>query len=328
MASPYIGRKNPDRLARARWNDYNGRRIYLVTFNAVGGVSPFSSVVAATPGQVATARCELTEIGAIINAEIDNLKSHFPFVSVITSCVMPDHVHLLVFVKEKTDKTLGQIIASLKANCFKAALASDGILRQTIEANGLFQKGFNDGIVYRRGQLENFRRYVDDNPRRYLIRKTHPEYFSRVGNISIDGVPHAFYGNFLLLRRHMISAVRVSRSYSQIELQERQREWEETIGSGGALVSPFISVPEKAVRQNAIERGANIIQLTTNGLPERFKPTGRDFDLCAEGRLLIIAPAAYTTREPRLSRARCLRLNDLASSIAAQSAHLSLRLNR
>ncbi len=33
-----------------------------------------------------------------------------------------------------------------------------------------------------------------------------------------------------------------------------------------------------------------MIKLTAKGFGERFKPQGRDFDLCAEGRLLLLSP--------------------------------------
>lgn len=323
MPSPYLSRKHPDLLARASWHDYTGRSIYLVTFNVANGIPPFSSIEATD--QNGTAVCHLSNIGETIEHQISHITDFYPFVSVISHCVMPDHIHLLVFVKEKTKISLGQIIGSLKGNCSKAAMTAFPELAQKIKDTGLFSKGFNDRILQRNGQLDNFRRYIEDNPRRYLIRKSHPEYFNRVNMVAINGQEYAFYGNFLLLRHCVISAVRISRSFSPAELQAKHSEWNEVARSGGVLVSPFISVAERIVRDKACENGAKIIHLVTNGLPERYKPSGREFVLCAQGRLLIIAPVHHNTRKENLTRAQCLRLTELAELIAAQGARMALR---
>ncbi len=323
MPSPYLSRKHPDLLARASWHDYTGRSIYLVTFNAANGIPPFSSIEATD--QNGTAVCHLSNLGETIEHQISHITDFYPFVSVISHCVMPDHIHLLVFVKEKTKISLGQIIGSLKGNCSKAAMTAFPELAQMIKDKGLFRKGFNDKIVVRQGQLAAFRRYVEENPRRHLLRATHPEYFNRLNKVVINNQEYAFYGNFLLLRHCVISSVRISRSFSPAELQAKYREWGEVARTGGVLISPFISAAERAVRDRACEKGAKIIHLVTNGLPERYKPSGREFELCSEGRLLIIAPAHHNTRKENLTRAQCLHLNTLAELIAAQGATLALR---
>lgn len=325
MASPFLTRKRPDYLARAAWHDYSDRCIYLVTFNAAPGIPAFSTIEAESQTNNLSAVCRLSRLGEIINSEIRNLPSYFPHISVLRHCVMPDHVHLVIFVRFKTDTTLGQIIASLKGNCSKAAIARYPDLAVSTENNGLFRKGFNDKIVLKDSQLKTFIRYVEDNPRRYHIRKSNPQYFCRVNRILINEVEYACYGNFLLLRHCLISAVRISRRFTPAELKARRMEWDEVIRSGGVLVSPFISAAEKEIRNRACESRAKIILLTSNGFPDRYKPAGREFELCAEGRLLIIAPTRYTTRERDLSRAECLRLNALAELIAAQGAALILR---
>lgn len=312
MRSYLPSRRHPDYLLRATWHDYRSRCIYLVTFNKKKWVESFSKVVGRD--------VELTEAGAIVERVIFNLPERFPQVSVIRHCVMPDHVHLVVFVREPMEHPLGYVIGKLKAACSRLYWDVFGVERE-----GIFEEGFNDKIVRKQGQLERFIGYVEDNPLRLYVRRGRPEYFSRCRCVMLDGEEHSVYGNFMLLRSPVMSAVRVSSKFSPEELADRQREWEETIRCGGTLVSPFISNAEKEVRDRGVAAGASLIRIVNNGLPERYKPSGEEFNLCAEGRLLIIAPAAHRSRSETVRRDECLAMNALAEKIAAGAPELVLR---
>lgn len=91
------------------------------------------------------------------------------------------------------------------------------------------------------------------------------------------------------------------------------------------LSPPFISQKEKAVREAGLRAGASIIHLLDNGFPPRYKPSGRDFGLCCEGRLLEIAPVEYSSQKKPLRRETALALNDLAMAIAALPAGEALK---
>lgn len=69
----------------------------------------------------------------------------------------------------------------------------------------------------------------------------------------------------------------------------------------------------KALRREVEAIGGDIILITHEAFPERFKPAKHDFDLCSAGRLLIVALG----RPPAtpLSREICLAMNALASDI-------------
>ena len=49
---------------------------------------------------------------------------------------------------------------------------------------------------------------------------------------------------------------------------------------------------------------------------EHYKPAGRLFDLCSQGRLLELSVAGAFPRFARLDRAACLRLNEVAGDVA------------
>ncbi len=83
------------------------------------------------------------------------------------------------------------------------------------------------------------------------------------------------------------------------------------------LIGAFISDSEKEVRDRAIECGAKVIQIQWYGFEDRKKPSGRFFDLCGAGRLLIIAVHPYITRQAQIRRDQCLAMNKIASMICA-----------
>lgn len=325
MPSPYLSRKNPDFLARASWNDYYGRRIYMVTITAAKGAPRFSRIEGNIGPQGAEARAVPTPVGEIIASRVSALQVRYPFADILSSVVMPDHIHFVIFVKEKTNIDLGHIVGSLKQLSDKEIQKAFPDLPVLRESGSVFTKGFNDRIVYKEGQLNNFNRYVADNPRRLYLKQTRPEFFHKRITLLINGKEYNAFGNFLLLRHCLTSAVRLSRTFSEEETRRRYSEWEEVMRGRGVLVSPFISKPEKAVRDKGLEAGASVIHIVPDGLPERFKPSDRDFNLCAEGRLLIVAPTETSCRRQTVSRETCLAMNRLAEEIAAGELALSVR---
>lgn len=88
-------------------------------------------------------------------------------------------------------------------------------------------------------------------------------------------------------------------------------------GQRGVLISPFISKAEKDIREAAISLGGRIIHIRNEGFEKRFKPSGRDFDLCASGRLLLIAPWPEKLNRSIVTRKEALEMNALASDLAA-----------
>lgn len=312
---------NSDRyLQRATWHDYTSRCSYLVTLRSNTQIGPLSQIIAKKTSIDFKARYRPTKAGLQAMTAVRNINVNFSWVDVMRYCIMPDHVHLLLYVKENTDVHLGKIINKFEIECtqnLKAVFPEHGDI-------SFFQSGYNDKIVYKAGTLKRFKRYVEDNPLRYALRREHPEFFNRLQNVCIDGDYFTVYGNFFLLRHPMISNVRVSRSFTEKEISDMRKEWDETIRAQGVLVSPFYNPKEKEIRDMGIESGARIIKVVENGLPERFKPSGRDFDLCCEGRLLIIAPAVHQTRKVVLSRDMCQYGNKIAKKIADGALSMNL----
>ena len=313
-----FSRKHPNAGVRCPGHDYRSRCIYHIVLNKADRFPDFSEVVGIPDDHRCPPRTALSEVGKIIFEAISNIKSNFPHTSILRRCIMPDHVHFAIFIKEKTDIHLGHIIKKLKRECSSRFEAMGH--EPEIE---FFIPGYHDTFLTGKDQLKKMLAYISDNPRRHLVRKSKPGWFQQFIISSPDGQSrYEAYGNWDLLSEFQRVPVKVSRKYSPSELIARKRLWHKTILNDGVLVSPFINPNEKKVRDWAVENGGSLIYLTYKPFPEKFKPQGKMFDFCAEGRLLIIfippdeKEAAYIRENGCPSYSHCQRMNSIAEQIA------------
>lgn len=309
-------RKHPDYYMRAQWHDYTSRCLYMVTFNKAPDTPALSNIKGKINKYGSEATVEITQYGLIVSEALQKISSIFPHIKIGKFVIMPDHLHIIIFVTENKGIPLGEIIRRLKKECTLMLNERFPELQIALRKGSMFANGFNDRIVHKAGMLEKFRRYIEDNPRRFYLKRCHPEFFNRAENICINNQVYSVYGNFLLLRHPEKEYVRISSKFSEKELVMRKRRWHEIIRGGGVLISPFISRAEKEIMHYGIKNGASIIRIVENGFPERYKPSGEEFNLCSEGRLLIIAPVTHRTRTDKISRAQCLEMNALAEALS------------
>lgn len=230
---------------------------------------------------------------------------------------MPDHIHFEVFVMERIPLPLGSVIAAFKSNCSKEYWLRYSNSESSIKKLSMFDPGFNDKIAFRAGAKDAFYNYIADNPRRYLVKKLYSDYFYHKLVIEINGQRCGLYGNLFLLDNPVKSFVKISRDKSRMtDLQEKIKEWDDTIRCGGVLVSPFINPAEKEIRDQAIKNGNGLIIILNYRFSERTKPYKSLFDLCMDGRLLIISTEEFTTAPKEICYYQAQKLNSIASAIA------------
>lgn len=159
--------------------------------------------------------------------------------------------------------------------------------------------------------LDTIYRYIRENPRRLAVRREHPEFFRRVNALRIGDSTYNAYGNFQLLDCPFKEQVIIHRKDSPETRRLNREKWIYTGSNGGVLVSPFISASEKTIRDEAESVGARFIHIVGQPMEERYKPAGREFRLCEEGRFLIISAGLPGP----LTRPVCLAMNALANQI-------------
>lgn len=285
-------------MPRHYLHDYRLRAIYHLTITKHPLCPPFS-ILSGTPDSVKTER---TAVGAIAERALRNLKYLSPDLKLLQYVIMPDHLHFLLQVLNPLDMPLGKYIGMMKAEVNRNAAAAG-------YNPPVFDSDFHDRIIRREHSLKTVIEYIRSNPRRLLIRRLYPDFFRKELSIEINGVRWQTYGNHHLLHNPFKKQVICHRSDTQGEDDANLSECLYTASNGGVLVSPFISAREKEIRIMGEENGGKIIQIVYEPFGERGKPSGHNFRLCEEGRLLIIAP----NEKLPPGRATFLYLNSIAA---------------
>lgn len=224
---------------------------------------------------------------------------------------------------------------------------------QAAELPRLFAPGFQDTILFHEGQLENMFNYLRSNPLRLAVKRWAPTLFkvSREIEVSLGtaGVGHfSALGNHFLLGRPL-AQVQVSRrffgytrvakpggglkiardaadepivEFSTPDFEKRREELFAVAKHGAVLLSPCVSDGERQIAREALAAGLPLVTMQNKGFSKLQKPSGRYFDACAEGRLLMIAPAAwpYQPGEKPMTRFDATAMNRLCQWIAGAGA--------
>lgn len=396
---------------RSPWHQYHRKGTYMLTLVVEGRLPLFGELRGNTEAPIGSPeapRIECSALGnAILREEIGKISHYYPQVEVWKVCLMPDHLHMIVRVKEDLPEKnhLGMIVRGFKAGCSQAWWRSTGVdTPGTIPAAGagatlaatatkaaakataptgaattganapgtipaatgaatatsakataptpaspaakatapagpaakaagaglaavpeasasakrrpLFEEGYNDKILLHDGQLNNWKAYLEDNPRRLLLKRQNPHLFTVLHDMELADHHCQIVGNRFLLDIPDKMAVIVHRRYSDEENARLRKEWLACGERGGVLVSAAISPKEKEVLREAMNRGYRIILLRENGFPKLYKPSGESFRACSEGRLLQISPWQYHMEKKTITRAQCLELNSMAERIA------------
>lgn len=317
---------------RSTWHDYHRKGTYLLTLVIEGRMPLLGELVR----DLDTPHIECSPLGkTILKDEIGKINRFYPQVEVWKVCIMPDHIHIIVRVKEDMPPTkhLGMMVAGFKGGCSKAAMrlamcnqsgrpgyGSSSVATISPPSGGakvvpLFETGYNDKILLHEGQLDKWKAYLDDNPRRLLMKRLNPQLFTVLYGMEIAGHTCQVVGNRFLLDIPDKVAVIVHRRYTDEDNTRLRSEWLACGERGGVLVSAAISPKEKEVLREAMNRGYRIILLRENGFPKLYKPSGESFNACSAGLLLQISPWEYHMEKRTITRTQCLELNAMAERI-------------
>ncbi len=312
FASPNPVHRN---TRRAFFHDYTRPGRYMITITRIPGAPPFAIL------DLKTRELSLTILGAAIRDELDRLQAIQPAIAIRASVIMPDHLHCVLLVLRPLPKKLGDYIGPFKGACSRRWKELEGA--ETVRP--LFVRNFNDRIIWDDEHLSKAVSYIADNPARAAIKAAHPDLFRRYNHLVAGEREFAAYGNIFLLRDFDRRPVILHRADSTAVRAVKEKEWLECAANGGVLISPFISPVEKAVRDRAIELGGRLVILRNEGFEERFKPYGREFDLCSEGRLLLLAPWPDQLNRSTVTRAQALSMNAQAVCLSSYQGPISLR---
>lgn len=292
---------------RLRCRDYRKPAFYMITMTTLNRQPLFGTC----ENNVST----LNDDGWLVYECWHRIAKDYAKIENSSLVIMPDHLHGIVFVTAYMEKPVG-----VPLRAFKSQVTSALRKKYDNDQMQVWTPGYHDLAVWRRGALKAYRRYMLDNPRRYCQKKAHPDLFSRVNNLKHFRLPESEnwsgYGNLFLLDKPELRALRVSRRISAQNLEKLRNEAVDAAKRGVVTVSPFISPGEKDVAKSVLEAGGSVILLKPDGFDRYFKPHGKYFDLCLDGRLLILACRPPVTSAAPLTRELCLDMNQWSKAIA------------
>lgn len=210
----HLSEKKESMKRRDSHHDYAERRMYMITIEVEGRRALFGRVegdVAAPNGSDEAPHIVLSPLGKMVQDEWLGIPRFFPQIEVMAVQMMPDHMHGILFVKDRLPVHLGQVISGFKAGCRKMmrgeisaepmlvekdrktpaelmfAEKGKGKEKEKICQQGtvapssgsgyvpLFAKGYND-LILRSYELETWKNYLRENPRRLMMKRSNPDF--------------------------------------------------------------------------------------------------------------------------------------------------------
>lgn len=337
---------------RSLFCDYSERGIYLITL-CTEGRRPLLGQLVGTSAE--DAHIQPSALGEVVlrnwldtptiqrkAAKDKQLKTGQPCtreIKLLAYQLMPDHFHGIIFVTQKMDIPLGNIINAFKSTCTRAyreMVASPvgptpvgptpvgSTTCRARQVSSLWEKGYHDRRLTREGQLQNMIDYVQDNPRRLFVRRKHANTFHVQQDVRFGDYSFMAVGDVLLLD-NPLHAVHVRRRFSPEERRQYMNNCVLAARNGHVLISPFISEYEKQVRDVVLQEGYAVIQLSNEPFSKYYKPSGELFDICANGQLLMLSLSeGNSTFSRRITRQECCSLNTVAEDLASLTAARAL----
>ena len=280
---------------------------------------------------------ERTELGKEVVYLIGSIPNYRPQIRVLQYCIMPDHVHFILHVRETMPYSIKNVVRGFwqgaKKYCRENILSinpndirdnkQNSILENQQSLSSVFTEMPFIRPMSRHGQLDAMMQYVKMNPQRLATKRIMPEFFRVQEGIEIAGRKYNGVGNAELLQRARYMPVHVLRTMvDEAEHGDNQRLRDYMNGcvlaarQGAVMVSPFISKQEQEVMAVLLKEELPFIYIADNGFREYYKPSAALFDAVAAKRVLILSPWEYDADKKHVSRADCVAMNKMAEEIA------------
>ena len=280
-------------------------------------------------GAPSDARLTLSPIGELVRNAWLRTSSIYPGVEACEWVMMPDHFHGVLWVKERLLRHMGHIVKAFK-RVSTQEYRSKGLLLPPNQSKGLFfgsvsaaapaadlqstlwQDGFQDSILLRKGQLAAMVNYIADNPRRLAAKQANPELFTVVSTQPVGrGRSCAAIGNHYLLDRPLKRQVQISRTVSRDQLANLKDELLYAAVHGAVLVSPCLRPGRMSSSTTCVPRGPSSFLRSApparpNGCGSKASPENRA--ACDRACTVISASQAAATTNSNKSRPTPMRL--------------------
>ena len=170
---------------RAFSHNYHSPFIYHIILKKTAGAEKFGMVTGDAripPGTNGCALIKESLLGKIIAKSIVRLQYTFPILQIYQYMIMPDHVHILLRVKDWSEKHLDYYIESLTVDI---AINYSKLIGKHTSDTRIFQPGYCDKPLLLGRSLDGLFRYIRENPHRLAMRQQFPQFFQRIRKLKV-----------------------------------------------------------------------------------------------------------------------------------------------
>lgn len=278
---------------------FKGEGIYHLTF-VVHNRVPILGTLA---GDASAARVELSPIGYDISQNIQQLPSFFPAVKVCAKLLMPDHIHVVLWVQKEHPYSIKEVGRSMRQAWHKIILAHTQEQGAGVSMNPLALVSINPQIKsaednknekkenagdnknentphlpYRfeppyirtlvaKGQLNRMIAYIHDNPRRAMLHRLNPDLFRLRRELQVEGLTFTALGNLFLLDYPQRQAIECSRTAPAERIAAQQASAIQAAEKGTVSYSGAVSAGEKQIIRAIHEAGWPVVVVLNDGFP-------------------------------------------------------------
>ena len=317
---------------------FKGVGIYHITF-VVTGRQPLLGELAIDHDEP---RCLPSDLGRAISHDLDEIQQRRPYVRLLAKQLMPDHIHVLLYVTEDCSVSIKEIARGMRqgwrqiattisiepqmtsaeeykqmpkgetqmpsAEEYKQMPKGVTQMPDTGTHQPLFETPFFRTLAHK-GQLDAMIQYIHDNPRRAMLKQQNPDLFTLRRDTRVGELCFTSLGNLFLLDYPEKQPIICSRTLSEQQITAQQTDALYQAKNGCITVSAAISPGERQIARAVREAGAPLIILLKDGFPKPgdphekyYKPGGVYFEACAAGQLLLLEPTADTQTLPDIQR--------------------------
>ena len=154
-------KRKPNRIEH---NDYSTPGAYFVTVCTTNREKIFWSD---RRGELRSpANVPLSDIGMIVNNEIQKLNTIYDSVRVDKYCIMPDHIHFIISIdtdengRTQCAPTISRVIKQFKGSITKQI------------GRPIWQKSFYDHGIRNQQDYDEIWEYIENNPLKYALNRT------------------------------------------------------------------------------------------------------------------------------------------------------------
>ena len=101
-------------------------------------------------------------LGALVRQHIGQIEKHYNSAYVDKYAVMPNHVHMILIIKNSGEADLAQIVGQFKSGVTREARNK----QPNIE---VWQRSFHDHVIRNQTDYDEIWEYIENNPAKWLL---------------------------------------------------------------------------------------------------------------------------------------------------------------